>query len=79
MMTGALRALRERRLRVPDDVAVMSSDDSEWLDEFEPRISTVVQPSYEMGVRAGDLLVKRMQTPDRAQERILLMPELRLR
>ena len=43
MMTGVLKALKERRLKCPGDVEVMSSDDSEWLDVFEPRISTVTR------------------------------------
>src|SRR5437868_9932000 len=36
MMTGVLRALQERGLRCPQDVEVISSDDSEWLDVFTP-------------------------------------------
>jgi len=79
MMTGVLRALKERRVRCPEDIEVMSSDDSEWLDVFEPRISTVVQPSYAMGSRAAELLLKRIKTPGRKFEEIILEPELRIR
>ena len=79
MMTGVLKALKERRLRCPADVEVMSSDDSEWLDVFEPRISTVAQPSYEMGAKAAQLLLKRIQTPGRRFEQIVLEPELTIR
>jgi len=79
MMTGVLRALKEAKLRCPEDVEVMSSDDSEWLDVFRPRISTVAQPSYGMGVKAAELLLKRMRTPNRRFEQIVLKPELRLR
>ena len=62
MMTGVLRALKERKLRCPQDVEVMSSDDSEWLDVFEPRISTVAQPSYLMGAKSAELLLKRIKS-----------------
>jgi len=79
MMTGALRAIKEKRLRCPQDVEVMSSDDSEWLDVFEPRISTVLQPSYTMGAKAAELLLKRIASPGRRPERIVLEPELKLR
>jgi DNA-binding LacI/PurR family transcriptional regulator len=79
MMTGVLRALKERRLRCPKDVQVISSDDSEWLDVFRPAISTIVQPSYEMGEHAADLLLKRMQQPSRKFETVVLTPELRVR
>jgi LacI family transcriptional regulator len=79
MMAGALRAIKERGLRCPADVQVVSSDDSEWLDVFAPAITTVVQPSYAMGEHAADLLLKRMEKPSRRFETIVLNPELHVR
>ena len=79
MMTGVLKALKQRKLRCPKDVEVMSSDDSEWLDVFEPRISTVAQPSYEMGTEAAKLLLERIKQPGRKFEQIVLQPQLMLR
>jgi LacI family transcriptional regulator, galactose operon repressor len=79
MMTGVLKALKVRRLRCPQDVEVMSSDDSEWLDVFEPRISTIAQPSYEMGAKAAELVLKRIKSPNRRFEQIVLEPELMIR
>jgi LacI family transcriptional regulator len=79
MMTGVLKALRERGVSVPAQVEVMSSDDSEWLDVFEPRISVVMQPSYEMGETAARLLLERIEAPSRTPRRIVLKPELKLR
>lgn len=79
MMTGILKALKESRLRCPEDVEVVSSDDSEWLDVFEPPVTTVVQPSYEMGERAAGLLMRRIAQPQRPFEKVLLEPSLRIR
>jgi DNA-binding LacI/PurR family transcriptional regulator len=79
MMTGVLRALQERGVRCPQQVEVISSDDSEWLDVFAPRISTVAQPSYEMGEKSAQLLLKRMRAPRRRFEQIVLEPELVIR
>ena len=79
MMTGVLRALQERGLTCPGQVEVMSSDDSEWLDVFQPPISTVVQPSYDMGVQGAELLLKRIRDPHRKPEKIVLQPTLKLR
>jgi LacI family transcriptional regulator len=79
MMTGTLRALQEHAVAVPAEIEVMSSDDSEWLDVFSPHISTVLQPSYEMGSRAAELLLERFATPDRAAAQIRLVPALRIR
>jgi LacI family transcriptional regulator len=79
MMTGALKAMREARLRCPADLEMTSCDDSEWLDVFDPPVSTVIQPSYEMGTKAAELLLRRIDDPNRAPEQILLTPELRVR
>ena len=79
MMVGVLRALGERGYDCPDEVEVMSSDDSDWLDVFQPAISTVVQPSYEMGKEAAYLLLRRTATPDAPFRRVVLQPSLRLR
>jgi LacI family transcriptional regulator len=77
--TGVLKALRERGLNCPADVEVLSSDDAPWLDMFQPPISTIVQPSYEVGARSAELLLKRIAHPRRAHEVILLKPKLRVR
>jgi LacI family transcriptional regulator len=79
IMTGVLKAMREAGLHCPDDIEVTSADDSEWLDVFEPPISTVIQPSYEMGAKAAKLLLQRMAAPQGKKEQILLQPELRIR
>jgi LacI family transcriptional regulator len=77
--TGILRTLQDRKLRCPEDVEVVSSDDAEWLDVFRPPITTIVQPSYELGVRAAETLLKRIRYPKRAQVQLLLRPELKVR
>jgi LacI family transcriptional regulator len=79
LVTGILHAFRERGIRCPQDVEVMSSDDAEWLDVFEPKISTVVQPSYELGVAAAELLLKRLRKPGRRFQKVLLQPNLKIR
>lgn len=79
MMTGILRACKERGVAVPQTVEVASSDDSEWLDVFSPPITTVVQPSYEMGEAAADLALARLAKPDRKYQQIVLAPSLRVR
>jgi LacI family transcriptional regulator len=77
--TGILRGLEERKLRIPQDIEIFSSDDAEWLDVFRPAISTIVQPSYELGVQSAELLLKRIRYPKRAYQKILLKPALKIR
>jgi LacI family transcriptional regulator len=79
MMIGVLAALQERSLSVPADIDVMCSDDSEWLDVFSPRISVVLQPSYEMGVAAARLILRRIAHPRSAAQQVILKPTLKLR
>ena len=77
-IAGILRVLAAIGIQCPGEIEVMCSDDAEWLDVFQPRISTVAQPSYEVGVRAAELLQKRTQHPRRRFEIILLRPALRI-
>ncbi len=54
---GAIRALREAGLRVPDDMSVVAFDDlpDEWA--IEPFMTVARQPAYEIGHRAASLLM----------------------
>jgi LacI family transcriptional regulator len=60
MAIGAIDALREAGLRVPDDVAVAGFDDVDAATIVHPPLTTVVNPGYDIGVSAGRLLVSRL-------------------
>jgi LacI family transcriptional regulator len=51
-----IHGLRERNLRAPDDVAVVGYDDVELAAMTDPPLTTVHQPSYELGATAYELL-----------------------
>src|SRR5262249_9003737 len=59
MSIGALHAISSRGLSVPEDVAVVGFDDFPfpWSDAFRPHLTTVAQPTYELGRRAAEMLV----------------------
>ena len=61
MAEGALRCLRERGRRVPDDVAVVGFDDVPLAGSTDPELTTVAQPMQEMGCAMVDLLVARIE------------------
>ncbi|MFF6996982.1 LacI family DNA-binding transcriptional regulator [Streptomyces sp. NPDC008313] len=65
MTIGALRALRERGLSVPGDLALCCFDDFPWADLFSPRLTAISQPSKEIGARAVRLLLERLASPGR--------------
>ena len=60
MAIGALDALREAGLSVPDDVAVAGFDDVDAATIVTPPLTTVVNPAYDTGVAAGRLLLSRL-------------------
>ncbi|WP_018545738.1 LacI family DNA-binding transcriptional regulator [Streptomyces sp. LaPpAH-108] len=72
MTIGTLRALRERGLSVPDDIALCSFDDFAWADLFSPRLTAIAQPSREMGARAVRVLLDRLAAPDRPTRTVRL-------
>ncbi len=77
---GALNALREAGLKVPEDISLVSFDDlpPSWL--VEPFLTVAAQSPYEMGCKATQLLLDRIrgEAPEEYQE-ILLPIELVVR
>jgi LacI family transcriptional regulator len=70
---GALRAVRESGLRVPEDMALVSFDDLPASLLIDPFLTTAAQPAYEMGRRATELLLDRLfgRAPQQCQEILL--------
>jgi LacI family transcriptional regulator len=72
MTLGALRALRERGLSVPEDIALCCFDDFAWADLFTPRLTAIAQPSKEIGTQAVRVLLERLAAPERAARTVRL-------
>lgn len=72
MTIRVLRALRERGLTVPDDLALVAFDDFEWSDLFHPRLTVIAQPTREIGSQAVKLLLSRLDEPHRAPQSLRL-------
>jgi LacI family transcriptional regulator len=65
---------------VPEDVSVVGFDDIPSAAYQHPGLTTIRQPLYEMGQRAADVLVARLEAPDAAVPRtISLEPSLIVR
>jgi LacI family transcriptional regulator/LacI family repressor for deo operon, udp, cdd, tsx, nupC, and nupG len=79
MTVGALAAFHQRGLRVPDDVALVGFDDLPWAEALDPPPTVVRQPAYEVGRQAMELLLKRINEPDRPPVTVRLVPELVVR
>jgi LacI family transcriptional regulator len=76
---GVLHAMRERGLRAPDDVSVFGFDDIPTGDLLDPPLSVVRQPTYQLGARAAELLLRRVAEPDAPVQEVVLAASLVLR
>lgn len=64
MALGSYEALREMRLAIPGDIAVIGYDDREIARYLHPPLSTVVLPHYQMGVEAAEAMLDLVARPN---------------
>ena len=77
---GALRALRDAGLQVPEDLALVGFDDLPANLVVDPFLTVVAQPAYEMGRQATELLLARLSgEAPKAYQEIVLPTELIVR
>ncbi|WP_280769719.1 LacI family DNA-binding transcriptional regulator [Salipaludibacillus daqingensis] len=60
MTMGAVNYLQDHHIPIPDKVAIIGFDDYDWLRITSPPLSVVKQPSFEMGKKAVELLMERL-------------------
>jgi len=60
MATGAFQIIKEKKLKVPKDIAFVMFDDPAWTTLVTPNITAVAQPVYTLGSTTADLLLKRV-------------------
>ena len=68
---GAMRAVTQRGLYVPDDVSVAGFDDIPEASRSTPRLTTVRQPHVEKGLKAGRMLIAQLNGEDTQESEIL--------
>jgi LacI family transcriptional regulator len=76
---AAWRVLRRRGLALPGDISLVGFDDVPWMEMVDPGITVVAQPSVEMGRRAAELLLRRVEDPTCAPAVACLEPTLVVR
>lgn len=72
MAIGAMRALREHGLRIPEDVSVVSIDGITVSEYIHPMLSTLCQPKTELGEKSVELLLDMIE--GRGGHRQLTLP-----
>jgi LacI family transcriptional regulator len=76
---GCLAALKSRGLRVPEDVAVVGFDDDPIAAIFDPSLTTIHYPMYEMGRQSFELFQRLLRKRRRAAEQVMLETKLVVR
>ncbi len=76
---GAYRLLKERSIKVPDEVAICGFSDLKTSRLLEVPLTTVSEATVEMGTRAFEILKNLIENPDGEIETIKLKPELQVR
>jgi LacI family transcriptional regulator len=79
MAMGALHAISDAGLRVPEDIALVLFDDIPWGARVNPPLTAVVQPTYDLGVSAARILLDRILEPHRPVRRVALQTMLIVR
>jgi LacI family transcriptional regulator len=79
MAMGALRALRDANLRVPEDVAIAGFDDMPFAARTDPALTTVRQPIHRTGYVAAETLIDLVEHPGSNSRRIVLPTEIVIR
>jgi len=79
MAYGAMRAVREAKLRIPEDVAIVGFDDIPASSTTEPPLTTVRQPVLQMGRKAVDLLIDVIEKGTKSTQKAFLDTELVVR
>ncbi|MFG2004287.1 LacI family DNA-binding transcriptional regulator [Spirillospora sp. NPDC048911] len=77
---GVLRALLQQGIRVPERVMLMGYDDIEFATASAVQLTSIRQPTYQLGRIAAELLLEECDSPeDHAHQEILFQPELIIR
>jgi len=76
---GAYSYLKDQKLRVPGDVALAGFSDLKWSGLLEVPLTTVREPTAEIGRWAMRILLDQIRNPDAPRQKMKLEPELVIR
>ncbi len=76
---GALDVIKQNRLKIPDDIAVITFDDYPFSQITEPKLTVVNIDVYEIGVQAGNMIISKIKKPNLQIQSYSTLPELIIR
>jgi LacI family transcriptional regulator len=75
---GAFKRLKESRIKIPEQVSIIGFSNNPITEMVDPTLTTVEQPSMEMGRKAAELLIDQIEGRPIDLESKLLLVETRL-
>lgn len=79
MAVGAMKAIREAGLRIPDDIAIVGFDDLPIASAVDPPLTTVRQPIERMGAMAAEMLIGLVEGTITGPQHVILPTQLIVR
>jgi LacI family transcriptional regulator len=79
MALGCYDVFAARGLRCPSDISVVGFNDMPFSERFNPPLTTVRVPHYEIGSAAAELLLDRLAAPETPTRHVVLPPRLVVR
>lgn len=76
---GALGVLNDVGVQIPEQLAIVGFDDVPWANLLHPPLTTIAQPTYEMGCATATLLLARIRGYSGPAQEQVLATELRVR
>ncbi len=76
ILLGAIKAIKESGLRVPDDISIITFDNNTFLDFMDPPITRMSQPVNEIGTLAVKLLIQSINEKHPVDTKLQLQPQL---
>ncbi|GAB3579723.1 substrate-binding domain-containing protein [Amycolatopsis endophytica] len=76
---GALQAVRERGVRIPDDLSLVTFDDTDLFPFVDPPITAIEQPAHDIGAQAGRVLFALLDGAETGGEDVVLPTKFHVR
>ncbi len=77
---AVMTALRDLKIKVPDDISIIGNDDIHFADIYSVPLSTIRSPQREIGQKAAEILIKNIESPiSLPVEQVVLDTELVIR
>jgi len=71
--------LRNKGFRIPQDIGIVGFSNEPFSKVVSPSISTIAQPGFEMGQKAAELIIRKIENQERTYQTIVLPTELIIR